>query len=92
MFRGPLDRRFSLDMFAFFVNPEFMPCPDCGASLGGEDPEQHVCDETRRVEYQVFRLRGDIARFELDFARYLDSPHGRFDAWYAERRRLATAA
>jgi hypothetical protein len=79
-------------MFAFFANPQYLPCPRCGASLGGEDPDQHECDEERALEYQLFQLRGEIARFELDLARYLASPNGKFEAWYAERQRLRSPA
>jgi hypothetical protein len=67
-------------MFAFFASPQYMPCPDCGASLGGEERDRHRCDPTRWVDYQMFQLRSKIAGFEMDFARYLASPHGRFES------------
>jgi len=76
-------------MFAFFAHSKYMPCPDCGAPLAGEDPDEHVCDDVRRIDFQMFRLRGQIARFELDLAEFLETPCGRFEAWYAERQRLA---
>jgi hypothetical protein len=76
-------------MFAFFAHSQYMPCPDCGAALAGEQPAEHVCDEQRRIDFQMFRLRGRIARFELDLGDFLSSPSGRFEAWYAERQRLA---
>jgi hypothetical protein len=75
-------------MFAFFAHSRYMPCPDCGAALAGE-PDEHVCDEQRRLDFQMFRLRGGIGRFELDLSNFLASPAGRFEAWYAERQRLA---
>jgi hypothetical protein len=76
-------------MFAFFAHSKYMPCPECGASLAGEEPDEHVCDEERRIDFQMFRLRGQIARFELDLAQFLDTSAGRFEAWYAENRRAA---
>jgi hypothetical protein len=76
-------------MFAFFAHSKYLPCPECGASLAGEAQEEHVCDGERRVDFQMFRLRGGIARFELDLTTFLATPTGRFEAWYAERQRLA---
>ena len=76
-------------MFAFFAHAKYMPCPECGASLAGEEPDEHVCDDERRIDFQMFRLRGQIARFELDLAQFLETPGGRFEAWYAEHRRAA---
>jgi hypothetical protein len=76
-------------MFAFFAEARYLPCPECGASLLGEDPERHICDPLRRIEFQMFRLRGDLAALEQEVADYLRSPAGRFEAWYAEHRRAA---
>jgi hypothetical protein len=30
---------------------------------------------------------GELAHFEQEFAEYLESPRGRFEAWYAAGRR-----
>jgi hypothetical protein len=76
-------------MFAFFAHSKYMPCPECGATLAGEEPDEHACDEERRIDFQMFRLRGQIARFELDLAQFLDTSAGRFETWYAEHRRAA---
>jgi hypothetical protein len=76
-------------VFAFFAHSRHMPCPDCGASLAGEDLDEHTCDAERRVEYQMLQLRGGIARFDTDLAAYLSTPAGRFETWYAEHRRAA---
>ena len=76
-------------MFAFFAHSKYMPCPECGASLAGEEPDEHVCDGERRIDFQMFRMRAQIARFELDLAQFLETPAGRFEAWYAQRRRAA---
>jgi hypothetical protein len=53
------------------------------------DESGHVCDDEQRVEYQLQRLRAHIDAFEHDFATYLDTPRGRFEAWYAQRVRRA---
>jgi hypothetical protein len=76
-------------MFAFFAHSTYVPCPECGASLADEEQDDHVCDDERRLDFQMFRLRGQIARFELDLSQFLESPAGRFEAWYAEQRRAA---
>ena len=76
-------------MFAFFAHSKYMLCPECGASLAGEEQEEHVCDGERRLDFQMFRLRGQIARFEADLGAFLESPAGRFEAWYAAQRRAA---
>jgi hypothetical protein len=77
------------DMFAFFAHSKYMPCADCGASLAGVEQDEHICDAERRLDLQMFRLRGEIARFEADLTVYLGSPEGRFESWYAERQRAA---
>lgn len=76
-------------VFAFFAHSKYMPCPECGASLAGEEQDEHVCDDERRLDFQMFRLRGQIARFEIDLGQFLKTPAGRFEAWYAEQRRAA---
>jgi hypothetical protein len=64
----------------------YMPCSECGASVdrtvGG-----HTCEPERWLDYQLFRLHGEIAVFEEQLAAWLDSPPGRFAVWYAARRR-----
>jgi hypothetical protein len=57
-------------MFAFFAHSKYMPCPACGAALGVEEPDEHVCDERRRIDFEMFRLRGRVARFELTWASF----------------------
>jgi hypothetical protein len=65
----------------------FMPCPDCGASLERAERDGHTCSPDRWLNYQIFHLRDEIARLDTQLRAYLASPHGRFEAWYAERRR-----
>ena len=88
MFRAP---RPSIDANGVCVlrRLRYRPCPDCDTSLAGEDPDVHLCDPERRIEFLMFRLRGELARLDEEMAEFLDSPHGRFEAWYAEHRRAA---
>jgi hypothetical protein len=60
-----------------------MPCPECGESVAREDRDTHACDDQRWLDYQMFQLRDEIAGLEGGVAAYLDSPKGRFEAWYA---------
>jgi hypothetical protein len=69
--------------------PQFMPCPECGASVAHAEWQEHVCDRERWLDYSVFHLRSELDGFESDFAGYLTTPQGRFAAWYAARRRAA---
>jgi hypothetical protein len=64
----------------------YMPCPDCGASLERRD-DAHECERERWLEFQLFQLRGELSEFEAELAKYLDSPRGRFELYYAERER-----
>ena len=89
MFRAPPDRQWTRTVFGFLADSRYWPCPNCGASLAGEHPEDHSCDPARRVEFQMFRMRGQLAALEQQVAEYLRSPEGRFELWYAERQRAA---
>jgi hypothetical protein len=64
-----------------------MPCSECGASVAATARAEHVCDPERRLEYRMFQLREEVAGFEERLRGYLDSPHGRFLQWLAERER-----
>ena len=64
-----------------------MLCAECGASVPVGAPDEHVCLEERRLAYELFKLRAELAAFEDEFAAYLESAHGRFELWYAERER-----
>jgi hypothetical protein len=65
----------------------FVPCEDCGASIAKSEYEAHVCEPGRRLEYQMIQHRDDIAGLTDEIRTYFDSPTGRFEAWYAERKR-----
>jgi hypothetical protein len=60
-----------------------MPCPDCGESVARAEKDEHICDDERWLDYQMFQLRDEVEGLEGSVAAYLDSPQGRFEAWYA---------
>ncbi len=74
-----------------FPAPSWPPCPDCGAVIA-LDRDGHECDEERRRWHQLFLVNTEVASLELELSEYLSSPHGRFEAFYAERERLLRAA
>jgi hypothetical protein len=64
-----------------------MPCADCGASVAREEREGHVCELERWLDFRVGQLRPELDGIDDEFAAYLETPRGRFESWYAERRR-----
>jgi hypothetical protein len=75
-----------------FPQPAHMPCSECGASIARVEMDRHACDEERRLHYQLFQLREEIAAFDAELAGYLASPRGKFETWYAAWRRLRDQA
>ena len=71
----------------FLSEPQHMPCNDCGASVARAEREAHRCDAERRLDYEVFKLCGDVAALDEEFGIYLESRAGRFAEWYAARTR-----
>ena len=65
----------------------YMPCPDCGGSVEQTERESHVCERERWLDYQMFHLGEEVGFFEAQLRAYLLSPRGRFELWYAARRR-----
>jgi hypothetical protein len=78
-------------MSSAFAHSHHMPCTECGASLASDERDEHVCDPERRLEYRLFQLRTEVAGFDDRLRDYLDSPHGRFAQWLAERDRRRPA-
>lgn len=76
-------------MLGQFPQPRFTPCPECGGSVARAEIDEHVCDQERWLDYQMFQQRDLMASFESDLNAYLTSAHGRFELWYAERGRRA---
>lgn len=64
----------------------FMPCPDCGESIDVAVTDSHRCARKREVDYQMFRLRGEVDSFEDRLQNYLRTSAGRFEMWLAARR------
>jgi hypothetical protein len=67
--------------------PEHMPCQSCGTSVARGARAAHVCDEARKIDYELFQLRGETAGFAGALAKWLETPQGRFEVFDAERRR-----
>jgi hypothetical protein len=70
--------------FASFPQSRFQPCPRCGASVESARLREHTCTDERLF---AISIGAESARFEAEFAAWLDSPHGRFLAWLAQRDR-----
>jgi hypothetical protein len=66
----------------------YVSCDACGTSLERHERDAHACDPERRLHFELFQLRDELDRFESELALYLASPRGRFEVWYAERRRV----
>jgi hypothetical protein len=79
-------------VFGSFLQPQFMPCRECGGPVPTAEMDTHECSEQRRLDYQLFQLRAELASFDVQLAAFLASPRGRFETYYAERERLRAAA
>ncbi len=64
----------------------FMPCPECGASLDRSLEPDHACSTERRVDFQMFALRDEVAQLESGVHHYLGTTLGRFEVWQAARQ------
>lgn len=62
-----------------------MPCEECGVSIERATAEMHVCDPGRLLDFQMFKLRDRILRFDEILREYLDCNEGRFEVWLAAR-------
>jgi hypothetical protein len=63
----------------------YRACPECGvavqsARLAGDE---HECRPERYVAHQLLRARAGLERLEEELARWLQTPQGRFAAFYA---------
>lgn len=52
-----------------------------------DETAAHVCDEDRRLDFDLIEFREEIGRLEPKLADWLKTPQGRFAAWLAERGR-----
>lgn len=64
-----------------------MPCPECGASVEVAVEAEHVCNPDRRLDFELFQLRAEIASLGAEIKDYLSSARGRFEQWCAEQER-----
>jgi hypothetical protein len=64
-----------------------MPCPECGASVAVKQEAEHVCNPTRRLDFELFQLRAEISGLGAEIEEYLSSAQGRFEQWYADHER-----
>jgi hypothetical protein len=67
-----------------------MPCDRCGASIETRADTGHVCDDERRLDFALFEFRSEIEAFEDGLRRWLATPQGRFEAFYAEWERSSS--
>ena len=74
-------------MSASFAHSPFMPCPECGASVAVATETEHTCNPDRRLDFELFQLRGEISGLGAQIEEYLSSARGRFEQWYAEHDR-----
>ena len=71
-------------MYSFFLS-EYRPCPGCGVPIHETLADDHQCDPERKLDWEMLLLRPDIESFDGDLARWLESPAGRFETWYARQ-------
>jgi len=64
-------------------------CPDCGTSVGLDvlEAERHRCDARQRDEHVTQLALAEVDLFEADLRAWLETPQGRFAAYYARTRR-----
>jgi hypothetical protein len=74
-------------VFTLALASHYVPCPHCGLSLARAEVDAHECEVDRRLDYALFQLRNEVTAFEGELGKYLASPRGRFERWYAERAR-----
>jgi hypothetical protein len=70
-------------MFGALPQPAHMPCPECGASLARSEREEHACEESQRIRFELFQLRAEIELFDLQLSDWLKTSAGRFAVFYA---------
>lgn len=63
----------------------YLPCVECGASVDRRSGVEHTCDPERLLDYRMFGLREEIESLQSRFARFLETPGGRFERWLAAR-------
>jgi tRNA(Ile2) C34 agmatinyltransferase TiaS len=69
--------------------PDYANCPECGTSVPVDGIRPHRCDERHRADRIVAIAVSAAEGFEQEFHRYLETPQGRFELFYAARDRGA---
>lgn len=67
--------------------PDYLDCPDCGTSVPRLSDAPHRCDDRHRRDHLDRATSDAAAAFEAEFARFLETPQGRFAVYDAERTR-----
>jgi hypothetical protein len=71
--------------------PDYADCPECGTSVPLDGLRPHHCDE-RHLTARIAGLAAQAAEdFDLEFRRFLATPQGRFERFYAARDRGAAS-
>ncbi|HEV3403664.1 MAG TPA: hypothetical protein VG073_05210 [Gaiellaceae bacterium] len=69
------------------LGPGYLDCPECGTSVPLPALERHHCDERHRQDHGGRLVASEADTFEAEFGRFLATPRGRFDVYYAARSR-----
>jgi hypothetical protein len=69
--------------------PDYADCPECGTSVPLDGVRPHRCDERHRADRIAVVAVSAAESFELEFHRFLATPEGRFELFYAARERGA---
>ena len=65
----------------------YRSCPDCGVAVQASRlaADDHACASERYVNHQMLKAHRGVQHFENDLAGWLQTPQGRFAAFYARR-------
>ena len=69
--------------------PGYLDCPECGTSVASLALDRHRCDDRHRRDHAKRVAGSEIGVFEAEFRSFLATPLGRFEVFYAARRRLS---
>jgi hypothetical protein len=69
--------------------PAYLDCPSCGTSVASHALERHRCDDRHCRDHSARIARAEALTFEVEFCRFLATPQGRFEVFYAARSRAS---
>ena len=63
----------------------YRSCPECGVAVQAARlvADEHDCPAERYIAHQMLKARPGVQRLEQDWTRWLQTPQGRFAAFYA---------